>query len=365
MNWFSINHVGGIEVYIHELIEQLKKKNISVLFVHGDRSISSSKDTIYSHNLDRKIFDAEIDSNLIKKVVDFNPDIIHIHNPHIYKQELIIRAIKTLSETNKKTKIFASVHNLNKDLGNVKESLSLYNGKLLTCSLFMQESLKELFSIKSSIIPYCIESPKISLRNKSNSLYTKVLQPTRFSNWKGTAHSLNAIAQLFKDGYKDLRFTHAGIENNEFYDKWDPRWDKLYPNLYNQINALIDKNIVSFIKYPVEDTYSVFREFNLIVHPTIGLGYEGDPYPLALQQARILNMPIIASDSGGIPEIMRNYKYGHIIRANDDQALINEIRNFLNKKEMFEIENIEKFDQHFLDKYKDSVDKLLYCYEKS
>ncbi len=73
-----------------------------------------------------------------------------------------------------------------------------------------------------------------------------------------------------------------------------------------------------------EDAYSIIDKLNLIVMPSLweGLG-------LVLLEAMALGKPIVATDVGGIPEVVENKKTGILVPAKDPNALVEAINDLL------------------------------------
>ncbi|MDP7196016.1 MAG: glycosyltransferase, partial [SAR202 cluster bacterium] len=55
-----------------------------------------------------------------------------------------------------------------------------------------------------------------------------------------------------------------------------------------------------------------------------------DMAPLTLLEAQLMQKPVIATNIGGIPELMNNGKSGFLIEKGDYQELINKINSVLN-----------------------------------
>ncbi|MEX0935057.1 MAG: glycosyltransferase family 4 protein [Candidatus Paceibacterota bacterium] len=68
----------------------------------------------------------------------------------------------------------------------------------------------------------------------------------------------------------------------------------------------------------VESPYALMEKADIFVFPS-----RKEPFGRAVLEAMSLGMPIIASDSGGIPEFIKNHTNGLLIPLNDVQALAN------------------------------------------
>ena len=61
----------------------------------------------------------------------------------------------------------------------------------------------------------------------------------------------------------------------------------------------------------------IFSEIDVLVVPSVW--YENSP--LVIQEAFLAGTPVIASDIGGIPELVKDKENGLLFKANDDNDL--------------------------------------------
>ena len=60
---------------------------------------------------------------------------------------------------------------------------------------------------------------------------------------------------------------------------------------------------------------------------------QGDTTPLSLKEAQLMKKPVIATDFGGIPEIMKDGITGYLIEKNNSEDLLDKISILINDKE--------------------------------
>ena len=58
-----------------------------------------------------------------------------------------------------------------------------------------------------------------------------------------------------------------------------------------------------------------------------------DMSPLTLQEAQLMKKPVIATNVGGIPELMKNDKTGFLVKKGNSEELIEKISFLVNNKE--------------------------------
>jgi len=59
-----------------------------------------------------------------------------------------------------------------------------------------------------------------------------------------------------------------------------------------------------------------------------------DMSPLTLQEAQLMEKPVIATDVGGIPELMRNNETGFLIKKGEDYELIKKLEILTNDEKI-------------------------------
>jgi glycosyltransferase involved in cell wall biosynthesis len=86
-------------------------------------------------------------------------------------------------------------------------------------------------------------------------------------------------------------------------------------------------NMILLGQVPKTETTILLRDCDLFVHPS-GL----DASPRSVKEAAILEKPIVASNVGGIPEIVENNKTGYLCDINDIELWIEKILYLLENK---------------------------------
>lgn len=103
---------------------------------------------------------------------------------------------------------------------------------------------------------------------------------------------------------------------------------KFKPELEKQIRDASLENFVTLAGYQDRETVlSIVKSSDIFLMPS---RYEGTP--IALLEAAALGIPIIASDTGGIPELVTNEKHALLVPPNDPTALANAITRLTNDK---------------------------------
>ena len=114
------------------------------------------------------------------------------------------------------------------------------------------------------------------------------------------------------------------LPNVHFYWAGDGQFrEKILPELEKYENF----HWLGSLEYPDK-----VREF-LTEIDVYALLTQGDTTPLSLKEAQLMKKPVIATDFGGIPEIMKDGVTGYLIEKNSSKDLLNKISKIINDKE--------------------------------
>ena len=89
-------------------------------------------------------------------------------------------------------------------------------------------------------------------------------------------------------------------------------------------------NVVFLGKQPASEFY---KKIDLLVVPSLW----NEPFGRTVIEAIYAGIPVIASNKGGIPEILTNEKYGICFNIDNNNELVNYIQDFINKRLQFQI----------------------------
>ena len=182
----------------------------------------------------------------------------------------------------------------------------------------MQNNVKNIFGITPGILSLYIkiDSPKEDTYNKKDTI--KILQPTRYSKWKGSPLSLECIVNLLNEE-EDIKFIHGGCHT------------LLYGTLDIPIEALpwIEAKRIEFRDYSFEEIGKEIGNADIILHPTVGIGEYGEPFSLTCLESMLLGKPIIASNSGFVPKLLEGYSRKQIVKRNSKEELYHAIRKWV------------------------------------
>jgi len=188
---------------------------------------------------------------------------------------------------------------------------------IIPCSQFVK---KELNSLKLNRIWPCVHNgvdPSIfhpnnalrtSIRKKLGISQNKViLYVGRFTYEKGVSHLIHALPKI-SSNYPNTVLVLIGS---------GPLL-KYYYKLAKQLGVLSQLRIVENI--PHSELNSYYNAADIFVLPSYR-----EPFGIVVAEAMACQLPVIASNKGGIPEIVKNGKSGILVPIKDSESITNAI----------------------------------------
>ncbi len=128
------------------------------------------------------------------------------------------------------------------------------------------------------------------------------------TKWKGQVVLIKAIPEVIKD-FPDAKFVIVGdimLESDRCY----------MDSLYRLVREYGIREHVIFTGHR-PDILDIMTDLDVVVHTSI----LPDPLPTVVLEAMSVGKPIIASNSGGTPEMIENGANGYLITPNDPKEL--------------------------------------------
>lgn len=336
IHWSGKPIIGGIERHLYALIPRLNNMGCASQLIcgNGEDSANQIVETGLSKETELNIGDFyQRNSSILDR-----SDIIHIHNGHVIcpeKTELLFNFFK------KRNKVLVlSVHNLD-DCVRSLDVLRLPFNAFVTYSEFMRMTLRDSFEIDSSILPCYVNLNNQNVKEVQRGVPpVRILQPTRFSKWKGSHLSLEVISELLNEG-RDLVFTHGGCKNLLF--------DQI--KIPEDVKPWVENNRLVLREFLFDEIGRAIKFADIILHPTLGIKQYGEPFSLACLESMICGKPIIASESGFIPQLLSGYSRKQIIGVGNKNELYFAINNWLERP----IPSLNSKDIRLIDRWTDYI----------
>jgi glycosyltransferase involved in cell wall biosynthesis len=138
----------------------------------------------------------------------------------------------------------------------------------------------------------------------------------RMNPWKGQ-HELIGAVSLLRETFPDLHVMILGANVPEVRADFEKRARE---------GGIADR--VHFGGYQ-QDVRPFLHEFALFVHPSYG-----EPFGLAIAEAMAMRKPVIACNTGGVPEIITHGRDGWLVEERSAEAVATAITTLLNDGEL-------------------------------
>ena len=122
-------------------------------------------------------------------------------------------------------------------------------------------------------------------------------------------------------------------------------------DILQNIESKLNGTVVYCTNYPWSKTMKILKSSRLLIVPS-----RMESLPQVIKEAFYLKIPVIATNVGGIPEIIQNEETGILIPSENEQEMINAINNLIQNDNLIEKITSNAFD--FINKFY-SWDKLL------
>ncbi|MGC8970740.1 MAG: glycosyltransferase family 4 protein [bacterium] len=255
----------------------------------------------------------EYKKGLRKIIEEFKPDIIHIHGAH--ELVYISRSITP------HTPIVFTCHGYNTFFPNVDYRISAFinkrwTDKVIAVANYEREKLiraglpKEKITLIHNGIPETLEKRELPINIEGFIIGTAA----RLTKFKGINYLIEAFNYLY-DKYRDLNLVIIGDGEEK-------------ENLERLAKKLDVEDRVFFLG-ALPNARFYFRNFHIFVLPSLfeALG-------IVLLEAISQKVPVIATDVGGIPEIIEDSKTGLLVPPKDSTALAQAIEKLINSQEL-------------------------------
>lgn len=373
--------IGGSEVVINHQITGLRKRGHEVLFFcFGNKDIDEKNLIVIKEpesNLLRYVYQFLMNpkgyAKLKQTIKSFNPDIIHLHNidKHILTFLLPVRKYKSIRSIHDFGNICPSFWGIYKDDQKICEQgigfkcikhrclnpflypFYYYLFKIkhyfqkrmvhgyIAASYLMKKYMEQQGFKNISVAPYFTNS---SCESPGSSAGKHVLYVGKLEENKGCESLIKAF-RIVVDHIPKAKLTIVGSGTQENKLKSLSR----YLNISKDINFVGSVSNNEIAKY--------YRDSAVVVVPSICM----DNSPIVIYEALSFGKPVVATNRGGIPELIKNGHNGFLVHANNPQEMADAIINVISEKnaESYKViagNAVASSLRYSLDKYIDNLE---------
>ena len=319
---------GGNEQQIIDIIPQLEKLNIeNTILCYSNSEISSKAKNFSIPTIEiksKKLNSLSAIRKNFNEIIKISPDIIHLHT----SDSLTFFVISDLLYRYKKHNI--KVVFSKKGLGNSSSFLSKikYNYSVLDRIICVSKAVEigfgKIIKDKKKLITIYdgINIDRLNINSDVNKTNTsKEYQIVNIANHvsaKDLLTLLKSINYLVNEiKFKDFKITQYGSFNK-----------KITPELIQYVK---DHNLENHIKFEgfTANAYNKISNFDCYI-----MSSEREGLPLTIYEAFFYKIPVITTNAGGIPEIVKHKETGLICEVKDFKKLAENIKELIESNEL-------------------------------
>lgn len=341
------NHIAGTEIYVINIIKSMREKyDIEVLCKGGEL-----KNTLDSMNIKTHISSARNNRDLISiyetyKLIKANKyDIVHTN---LSTSNLIGGIAAKLAKVDK---IIATEHLwscYNEEKSYIQNKISLLIYRILSIFVFdniiaVCDAIKRFLineakikSEKIEVIRNALILEEIERKNfDSNNVVVGIIG--RLEIEKGHIYAIDALEKLTEN----ITLLIAGKGSLE-----------------TTLKSKAKDKKVEFVGF-LSDTSKFYKDIDILLVPSLR-----ECMPLVIIEAMNSSIPIIATNVGGIPEVIEDGETGYLIRSKNSLEIANAINKLLDRDTYLTVSKSIKKKYSKLFNYNEMIKKTSYIYEK-
>lgn len=349
LHWGFPPLVGGVETHLTIILPQLVKLGHRVSLLTGTAEGSKARDKyegvdiyripimdlnwLYKRGLEG-IHDEvhSVFSSFLKKS---RPDILHAHNMHYFSK---VHATILLDLAKKrKIPVILTAHNAWDELLFLELTQQIDWTHIIAVSHFIK---KEIIGIgvndrKITVIHHGIDQKKFHPNINTSKILKKypmlknkkiIFHPARIGLAKGCDTSIKAI-NLVKERYPHIMLVLAGSKN--IIDWGDTQQKDIAYLVYLIKHFKLEKNCL-IDAYTLKEMEELYAASDICVYPSSS----NEPFGLTMLEAMATAKPMIITNSGGMPEVIKDGINGYVIPVRDFELLAAKIETLLGDKKL-------------------------------
>ncbi|HDD31793.1 MAG TPA: glycosyltransferase family 1 protein [Thermococcus litoralis] len=329
--------IGGVASHMHHLAIKLKERGHEVAIVTNNRTTGKEEDLekrgielikipgIVSPLLEVNVtYGLKSSEELNEFLKDF--DIIHSHHaftPLALKAVKAGRAMRRATLLTTHSISFAHESKLWEALGftiSLFTDYLKYPHRIIAVSRAAKAFIEHFTDVPISIVPNGVDDKRFSPTKEKDKIKAKfgikgnvVLYVSRMSYRKGPHVLLNAFSKI-----EDATLVIVGS-------------GEMLPFLKAQAKFLGIEDRVVFMGYVPDDLLpEIFKMADIFVLPSVS----SEAFGIVVLEAMASGVPVIATDVGGIPEVLKENEAGLLVPPGNELELRNAIQKLLNNEEL-------------------------------
>jgi hypothetical protein len=344
LHWGFPPIIGGVETHLRIILPEMARRGHNVSLLTGSvenvkaryqfegveiyRTPLMDLNWLYKRGFEG--LEEEIKRALSEFIDQTKPHIIHAHNMH-YFSKLHTRTLEAISQK-KGIPLILTVHNSWDDILFLKLTKDVKWTHMIAVSHYIK---KELIGIgcsdrKITVIHHGIDTrryrPGINPRRilkKYPELKNRrvIFHPARMGLGKGCDVSIKALNLVVKK-FPDIILVMAGTKN---IIDWGHTQQKDIAYIISLVKAFKVQKNVFMDMFSLDEIVELYALAQVCMYPSS----VGEPFGLTMLESLASARPIIVTNSGGMPEIIRDGINGFVIPIKDFEVLASRIIELL------------------------------------
>ncbi len=351
LHWGFPPIIGGVETHLNIILPAMAREGTKISIFTGPfegykayykyRGIEVYRAPIMDLNWLSKRgingLEREIKENFVTFIEKSNPDILHAHNMHYFSKP----HAKILEElaVKKGIPLVLTAHNAWDDNLFLDLTRKIKWARIIAVSHFIK---RELIGVgvddrKIAVIHHGIDEkayrPNVNTRGilrKYPILKNKrvIFHPARMGLGKGCDVSIKAL-RLIKERHPDVVLILAGTKN---IIDWGSQQQKDIAYMVNLVDFFHLRKNVLIDAFKLSDMPALYAVSDVCVYPST----TSEPFGLTMLEAMASAKPMVITDAGGMPEIIKDGINGFVIPVKNFEMLASRIVQLLEDKRLNE-----------------------------
>ena len=336
--------IGGVETHLTILLPQLVKLGHRVSLLTGSveglegrykyegadiyRTPIMDLNWLYKRGLSG--LEEEIKETFSSFLEESCPDVVHVHNMHYFSQ-VHVRTLENLSKE-RKIPFVLTAHNVWDDILFLELTHRIDWSQIIAVSHFIK---KEIIGIgiddkRITVVHHGVDQDKFAPGVDTKAILTKypqlkgkriIFHPARIGLAKGCDFSIKAM-NIVKQKDPNAMLVLAGSKN---IIDWKGIQQKEIAYLVDLIKHFGMEDNVLIDMYTLDEVKELYEVSDICLYPSSA----PEPFGLTMLEAMAMARPMIVTNMGGMPEIIKDGINGFIVPVRDFEAMAAKICQLL------------------------------------
>jgi len=336
--------IGGVETHLTILLPQLVKLGHKVSLLTGSVEGASGRckyegaeiyrtpimdlNWLYKRGLSG--LEEEVKETFSSFLGESHPDIVHVHNMHYFSQI----HVKTLESLSKKRGVpfILTAHNVWDDILFLELTHRINWSQIIAVSHFIK---KEIIGIgiddkKITVVHHGVDQERFTPGVDTKGILAKypqlkgkrvIFHPARIGLAKGCDFSIKAM-NIVRQKDPNTMLVLAGSKN---IIDWEGSQQKDIAYLVDLIKHFgMDDNVLINM-YTLDEVKELYEVSDICLYPSSA----PEPFGLTMLEAMSMAKPMIVTNMGGMPEIIKDGVNGFVVPVRDFEAMAAKICQLL------------------------------------